>query len=156
MSENMLDQLEEGSINHVNIDVDDIHIYKDTTHTELVINTNFLNLFSSIYVAKERGVLIALPHTAVFVTSYFFWKEPRFNYIRIVDYVVAQTSIFFTLIYSFYLNKGFEGSLLFLLLYYVFMMSCHFKSIDDENRSLRLHSLLYFIGSACNVYIFTK
>lgn len=131
-------------------------IYKDETHTDLVVNSNFLNLFSSIYVAKEKGILFSLPHMAVFITSYLFWRNPRYNYTRYIDYIVAQTSIGFTLIYSFILNKEFVGIFLFLSLYYVFMMSCHYKTINEENRSLRLHSLLYFIGSVGNVYIFTK
>ena len=104
-----LNDLEEGN----NKNTYNISIYHDETHTDLVINSNFLNLFSSIYVSKEKGILLSLPHMAVFITCYFFWRNPRYNYTRYIDYIVAQTSIGFTLIYSFILNKQFAGIFLF-------------------------------------------
>ena len=115
---------------------------------------NSVNLFTSLYVFYKHGVLTALPHSMVVVTSYLFWRKTTDAIMMKMDYSAVGLSICFTYYNSFLHEKEGVITPLLMCVLYTYILSTHFKN-KNEDYCIYFHSLTYLIGNIGIVYTFT-
>ena len=135
-------------------DNDDI-IYKKS-NANLMLAMNMTNFFTTLYIIKSAGIIYSIPHILVCITSYLFWRKPQYNLIRVIDYLAVAFTMLFSYIFSFIFNKEMICTFVLLIEVYVFSLSTYFKSIDEEDKCIHVHAILFLIGNIANVYVFTN
>ena len=115
---------------------------------------NSVNLFTSLYIFYKHGVLTALPHSMVVVTSYLFWRNTTDAIMMKMDYSAVGISICYTCYNSFLQEKEGVITPLLMCVLYTYILSTHFKN-KNEDYCIYFHSLTYLIGNIGIVYTFT-
>ena len=49
-------------------------VYKES-NCDFIKSMNSINIYTTLYLLKKQGILMALPHTMVCITSYFFLEK---------------------------------------------------------------------------------
>ena len=133
---------------------DDI-IYK-SSNANLMLSMNMTNFFTTIYIIKSSGIIYSIPHILVCITSYLFWRKPQYNLIRVIDYIAVAFTMLFSYVFSFILKKELICTFVLLIEVYIFSLSTYFKSINEEDKCIHVHALLFLVGNIANVYVFTN
>jgi len=133
---------------------DEVVLYK-TCNSNLIMNMNMLNMYSTYYLCNKHGILVCIPHGCICITSYFFWRNPRRNYIMFIDYFVVLTSIVLYYYASVLHNKDTIVSYGILLALYINNMSNYFKYLKkNEEYAVYVHSLNYLLANIGVIYIY--
>ena len=120
----------------------------------LILSMNNLNVFTTLYIFYKQGLLVALPHSAVCLTSFLFWNNIQNMTLLYIDYLAIFNSLIFTYVQSILNNKDYYITPLLYLVFYTYFFSIYFKNIKKENLCVYSHTLTYLIGNVGTILTF--
>ena len=123
----------------------------------LLWSTSWLTCYSSIQAYKKELPDLSFATGCVFITSLLYWRNPRNNWIRILDMGTSASSILYHIWKSVILiphKNRYPFYLLGTFLLYPTSWYCY--QHKKYWLSFYLHALMHICGNASNLYLYNR
>jgi hypothetical protein len=119
------------------------------SNCSLIQSMNSINVISTVYVAikNPNHIFIFIPHALVCISSALFWRNCKNERYKIFDYSCVFASLLYTWYWSFITKRDIVITPLIIVLVYLFNISMHFKSKNNNKLCIFYHCLTYLVGN---------
>lgn len=128
--------------------------FYNEVNCDLMKSMNIINMLTTYFVYNKRGLLFAIPHTGVCISSWLFWRNIENEQLRILDYISVANSMYFTHYQSFIVEKETIVTQMLIGVFYTFFLSNYFKNKKNQDYCIYFHTLTYVIGNLGIIYTF--
>ncbi len=115
----------------------------------LIRTMNSLNVLSTAYVIIKypTDFTTYLPHGMVCLSSVVFWRDPKDQVIKALDYLCVINSLVNTWFWSYEKECEMFTTTSIMMVTFLYCMSMHYKNIGNEKKCVLYHCLTYLVAN---------